>query len=201
MNDIPDVYDHATKLMDKENISRIHTFDLSGEIGPDESSSPSDVVVESSPPNFDTTSSSADDTLTWLRQNHTLKYMDKVRTEKDCKRGRNSELQVPFNKDSQDDHVLPWLEKMRRTRDVVFPCLREMKDIALKKRQKRWNDSKKIVKFEVGDIVNIMAHNSDTTVLTAKYIGSFIISVADKKSGTYEVNYVAGSSALNVGSD
>ncbi|KNC81725.1 hypothetical protein SARC_05966 [Sphaeroforma arctica JP610] len=78
---------------------------------------------------------------------------------------------------------------MRRNRDVVLPCLREMKDIALKKRQKRWNDSKKIVEFEVGDVVNVMARNSDTT-----------ISVADKKSGTYEVNNVDGSSVLNIGS-
>ncbi|KNC83069.1 hypothetical protein SARC_04662 [Sphaeroforma arctica JP610] len=115
-------------------------------------------------------------------------------------RGRYRELQVPFNKGSQEDHVLPWLEKMRRTRNVVFPCLREMKDIALKKRQKRWNNSKKIVEFEVGDKVNIIARNSDTIVLTAKCIGSFKISVADKKRGTYEVNNVDGSSSLNIGS-
>ncbi|KNC80952.1 hypothetical protein SARC_06701 [Sphaeroforma arctica JP610] len=89
---------------------------------------------------------------------------------------------------------------MRRTRDVAFPCLRETKDIAFKKRQKRWNDSKKIVEFEVGDIVNIMARNSDTTVLTAKYIGPIkMISVADKKIGTYGVINVDGSSALNIG--
>ncbi|KNC85674.1 hypothetical protein SARC_02158 [Sphaeroforma arctica JP610] len=45
-----------------------------------------------------------------------------------------------------------------------------------------------------------MARNSDTTVLTAKYIGPFKISVADNKSGTYEVNNVDSSSTLNIGS-
>ncbi|KNC85709.1 hypothetical protein SARC_02119 [Sphaeroforma arctica JP610] len=43
MNDFPDVYDLVTQLMDKENISRIHTADLSGETGRDESSSPGDM--------------------------------------------------------------------------------------------------------------------------------------------------------------
>ncbi|KNC84325.1 hypothetical protein SARC_03449 [Sphaeroforma arctica JP610] len=45
-----------------------------------------------------------------------------------------------------------------------------------------------------------MARNSDSTVLTANYIGPFKISVSDKKSGTYEVNNVDGSSAIRIGS-
>ncbi|KNC82828.1 hypothetical protein SARC_04894 [Sphaeroforma arctica JP610] len=72
--------------MDKANTSRIPTADRSGEIGPDESSSLSDVVVKSSALDFDTASSSEEDILKWLRQNHARKYMDKVTTEKDCKR-------------------------------------------------------------------------------------------------------------------
>ncbi|KNC84396.1 hypothetical protein SARC_03389 [Sphaeroforma arctica JP610] len=45
-----------------------------------------------------------------------------------------------------------------------------------------------------------MDRNFNTTMLTAKYIGPFTISVADTTSGMYENNIADGSSALSTGS-
>lgn len=114
-------------------------------------------------------------------------------------RGRKSVLQPHVEGVPEKEQSLKWLERLDRIHKVVYPTLREKRNVALLKAQERWSKKKKQAFFKEGDIVNIRQRNSDTGKLYSYFIGPYVISVHDEKSDTYEVNNVEGSSALNMG--
>lgn len=113
--------------------------------------------------------------------------------------GRCSELQATFDKTAPEKHVTPWLQKLEHMQNVVYPCLQEHKNKVLLKAHDRWNNTKNIVQYKVGDYVNIINRNANVTELSSKTTGPFIISYHDEKSDTYEVNNIDGTSATNLG--
>jgi len=115
-------------------------------------------------------------------------------------RGRRSALQIPYNEDLQPTTDVPWLERLKRVQEVVYPHLREIKNIDLLKKQKRWDNTHNIQLFEVGDIVKLTSRYMSKNSLSNRHVGPYKISYHDKKSDTYELNNLDGSSALNLDS-